>query len=27
VEGQLNAHGALRTWIVSNPIYLRPAAA
>jgi hypothetical protein len=27
VEGQLNAHGAVRTWIVSNPIYLRPAEA
>lgn len=26
VEGQLHAHGTLRTWIVSNPIYLRPAA-
>jgi PHP domain-containing protein len=24
VEGQLHAHGSLRTWIVSNPIYLRP---
>jgi PHP domain-containing protein len=25
VEAQLQAHGAFRTWIVSNPIYLRPA--
>jgi hypothetical protein len=25
VEAQLQAHGAYRTWIVSNPIYLRPA--
>lgn len=24
VEAQLHAHGSFRTWIVSNPIYLRP---